>query len=193
MKDEGYTLLEIMIALTIFAILALITSSVIARLTETEKSLAQHAKHLAEIQFAIALIEQDLNNTTNRTAINQIMFPAFIGSIKNMEFTRDGIANPDGEAHQSSLQRVAFACENHNLIRRYRYALDTPVIEPWQEEILLDNLKSCKLQYLDRKREVIDNWLDNNQQLPIAVKLALVINNARAENIDLLFIIPEAM
>src|SRR5438105_632303 len=93
---NGFTLIEILIALAVFAILATITTSVLYNAFTTRARVNEQSALLTELQLAISLIQQDTRQTIERPIRSNEMrlFPAFIGQAHYVEFTRDGNVNP---------------------------------------------------------------------------------------------------
>src|SRR5688500_612047 len=125
-KELGFTLMEILIALAVFAILATITSSSLFYAFNTKARVAEQINRLTTLQLAIIQMERDSQQIVLRTVHGNEMqtFPVFIGEPQYLEFTRGGIANPNHEK-RSTLKRVAFLCQNNKLLRRTWPILDT--------------------------------------------------------------------
>ncbi|NYQ85965.1 GspJ family T2SS minor pseudopilin variant LspJ, partial [Escherichia coli] len=65
-KNKGFTLIEILIALTVFAILATITSSTLYYAFNTRTRVNAQAERLNALQLAISIIQQDTSQTVER-------------------------------------------------------------------------------------------------------------------------------
>lgn len=201
MKLSGYTLIEIMVALIVFAILATLTATAMYHTFETRAHVNEHANRLNQLQQSLIIMERDVKQATNRPVLNQdmLMQPALIGQSDYVEFTRGGIINPEGIAKTSSLQRVAFLCKGQQLIRRSWPRLDAPKQSSSHDKLILDNLEHCSFGYLSQKRELLKDWrqqegLLRHQRkaaLPLAVQFNLTLSDQG--NMNLLFIIPEAL
>src|SRR5688500_2148990 len=111
-KIRGFTLIEILIALAIFAILATITSSILYYTFNIRSHLLQRSNEIDALQLTIAFLQQDINHIVLRAvrSNNMQLIPAFIGQSRYLEFTRDGISNPGAVDKRSNLQRVALIC-----------------------------------------------------------------------------------
>lgn len=193
---QGYTLLEIMIALVVFAILATLTSGVMYYAFANQERVARQAEQLNTLQAAILLLERDTQQAVYRSALgtDHRFFPAFIGQARYFELTRGGLVNPMGLEHRSTLQRVAYACEKDQLLRRSWDRVDTPLRDRFHEKILLSQLQSCQFAYIDSGLQVLSEWRENavqlNQkksQLPVAVQVNLTL---AAGTMSLLFAFP---
>jgi len=196
----GYTLLEIMVALAVFAILATITSSAMYHAFNTRARVSAQADRLNALQLAITLMERDTEQVVERAVLGNEMhlFPAFIGQAQYIEFTRGGLVNPKGAEQRSTLKRVAFVCQGDKLIRRSWVHLDTLKRNQYQDRIVLDNLEKCTFAYLTHNRQILTEWRENalqqNQKkaaLPIAVQFNLTLHDWG--NMSLLFVLPEGL
>lgn len=192
-KQKGFTLLEILIALTVFSILAIITSSVLYYSFQTKERISQQVNRLTEIQLALTLIQRDTEQTLERPVRGDAMhlFSAFIGLPHYLELTRSGIANPYAQEKRSNLQRIAYLCRNNQLLRRTWPVLDSTKREVHEDNLLLNNLSHCQFAYLNQHLEIYSRWREQaNNPLPKAIQFNLTLNDWG--NINFLAIIPEA-
>lgn len=199
-KIQGFTLLEILIALTVFAILATFTSSALYYAFNTRARLSMQAERLIHLQLAITLIERDIEQVAARAVRgnNMQLFPAFIGKANYVELTRDGLPNPHYQENRSTLKRIALLCKNNRLIRRTWNSLDTPNRQNFADKILLDQVNYCRFAYLNNRLELLPEWREyftSPQQkiepFPRAVQLSLTLANWGKASF--LFILPEAL
>ncbi|QDP72766.1 type II secretion system protein GspJ [Legionella israelensis] len=199
-KLTGFTLLEVLIALAVFAILATITSTALYDAFNTREKLNKQADRLNQLQLAMSLIENDSKQITERPVRSNEMrlFPVFLGTERYVEFTRDGIANPIGQEKRSTLKRIALICQGNQLLRRSWAVLDPVNHNIYEDKILLDNVNKCQLKYLNQNLQVLSEWrekaVNQNQKkepLPKAIQLNLNLNDWGEAS--LLFIIPEAL
>ncbi len=174
-------MIEILIALAVFAILATLTSSAIYHAFNTRARVTRQADRLSALQLAIVILNRDtqqmVNRSVRRSALHLV--PAFIGKPHHLEFTRGGHANPKGQEARSNLTRVAFLCGKSQLIRRRWDTLDGPRPHPYQDKILLDGLTTCQFAYLAQNLEVYPDWTEHALQpeqdeptRPLAVQLS---------------------
>ncbi len=198
--NPGYTLLEIMIALAVFALLSTITASAMYYAFDTRTRVNVQANQLNAIQLALTLIARDTEQMVDRAIRgNEIrLFPPFVGRSHYLEFTRGGLVNPNEIEPRSTLQRIAYACIGNQLIRRSWESLDTPNRNHPQDKIILDHLKQCSFSYLATNHQMLPEWreyaVQQNQKketLPIAIQATLTISDWG--NMSLLFAIPGAL
>lgn len=199
-KHEGYTLLEILIALAVFAILSSMTASAMYHAFDTRARVDVQANQLNTIQLALTLIMRDTEQMVERGVSGEDMrlFPPFVGQANYLEFTRGGLINPAGINAHSTLKRVAYMCRGKKLIRRTWESLDSPNRSNHQDRIIFENLDECKFAYLANNQQILPEWreyaIQQNQKketLPIAIQCSLTIHNWG--NMNFLFPIPEAL
>ncbi|MBA2652117.1 MAG: GspJ family T2SS minor pseudopilin variant LspJ [Tatlockia sp.] len=199
-KQQGYTLIEILIALAVFAILATITASSMYYAFETRARVTAQADRLNALQLALVLMERDIEQIVLRNARGKdmLIYPALDGQSKYVEFTRSGFANPNSDEKRSILKRVAYLCQNNSLLRRTWVALDAADRKAYQDKILLTELTHCEFSYLNSNvqnlSEIRASAVQPNQRaepLPKAIQMNLTLNHWG--NINYLFVIPGSL
>lgn len=188
---KGFTLIEILIALTIFAIIASISATILYNTLNTREKVNRQADALAELQSALALMQRDFAQVIDRPVRDSAMhvFPAFIGLEQSVEFTKDGAVNFNG----SSLERVAFLCHDGRLYRRRWAALDAPNhAKQFSDRIILTGLRHCAFSYLDASLHVLPQWQAQKEApFPHAVKIDCTVEGMGKAS--LLYPIPEGL
>lgn len=196
-KLTGFTLIEILIALMIFALLASITASSLYYSFNTQKRIKEQAQRLSALQLAVSILQKDGLQALARPIRTQNMqfIPAFVGRNNYFELTRDGNTNPHSLEKRSSLKRIALMCVNHTLVYRTWAALDAVNRNNYVEKRLLDKVSSCHFNYLNHNLQLLAEWregaLTQNQtkeSLPIAIQVNLTLIGWGEAN--LLFMLP---
>jgi general secretion pathway protein J len=199
-KNFGYTLIEVMVALTIFALLAAITSSTLYHSFNIRERVNTQANQLNTLQISLTLLSRDTAQIIERAVIGEEMhlFPPFVGQPKYVEFTRGGIMNPNGVARKNTLKRIAYVCTKNELLRRSWEHLDSPSRRKYRDKIILSNLKNCSFAYLGHDHNILKEWrayaIQQNQKketLPLAIQFSFTISEWGSTS--LLFSIPEAL
>lgn len=180
-KNEGFTLLEILIALFIFTILSILMAQGLRTVINANASVQHNAERLRQMQMALLILSRDIEQAIDRPVINASGKEemAFLGEPKQFIFTHVGVANSDGLHHQSSLQRTKYYVDQHTLWRATYRALDAaPDTAPHIRQ-LLPNIDEASFQYLDDAGKFYDQWPvegGSAQSLPRAVRLHLSIS-----------------
>lgn len=196
----GYTLIEIMVALAVFAILAAMTSSIMVHTFNTRARVNAKADQLSALQFTYSLLERDTAQMIERATLDKDLqaHPPFIGLPSYVEFTRLGAANPNGLDTRSTLKRVAYLCSKHRLIRRTWSTLDTPDRKDYQDRVLLNQVTHCSFAYLAHNRQSLTEWRpyavqQNQKKETLPQALQINISMTHWGNMNLLFAVPGAL
>ena len=190
---KGFTLIEILIALAIFSLLASLTAYSIFYAFNTKTSVAKQAERLNNLQMALLLIERDILQIVLRTVNlkGSQVFPAFIGEPQYFEFTRGGWANPNSQEKRSQLRRVAILCQKNTLLQRTWFSLDSFERSSYEDQVLLTNLRSCQFSYLNQNLQSLSAFQPNQEPLPKAIQMQLRLGDWG--KMSYLFIIPGAL
>lgn len=182
-NKKGFTLLEILVALFIFTIIAIIMTRALHMVLTTQASTDAHAARLAELQFSTLLLSRDLEQTVNRSVKNQdgIEEAPFEGKNNQVTFTHGGLANPQGQIHRSTLQRTAYLLVKDNLIRQTWEVLDQTAESKPSQRQLLSHVKKLQIEYLDEKNHFSNIWPPQGDgkdwPLPRAVRVTLTLSD----------------
>lgn len=174
--SKGFTLIEIMLALLIFAIIAVITSSVMVTVFKSRDTVNQQMQRLAQLQLTVTLLQRDFTQAVLRSTLNNqgVLQPGFIGDIKQVSFTSMGYHNPEAREPQSQLQKIEYLLQNGNLIRRTWAQLDQAPQSQASDRILLPHVNSLELNYLSQQQQVLAFWNSQAQsRLPKAIRISL--------------------
>jgi general secretion pathway protein J len=123
-NQAGFTLVEMLVALAIFALLAAAGVGLLRSSVDTQGAVERRLYELGSLGRVHALLSSDISQIVNRpTRAGGGTRPAFIGMPDRMEFVRGGWANLDGEK-RSDLQRVLWRFDKGGLIRAGFRGLD---------------------------------------------------------------------
>ena len=162
----GYTLIEVIIALAIFAVLGAMSVGLLSRAFDTKARLKAQLAPLKTLALATARITHDTAQVVNKAAGKK---PAFIGEPSSVTFTRGGFVSPDNT--QNTLRRVTLSCKNTTLIRNTASNLDNTDTDDTEEQVLLESLENCSFSYLFPEDDT-----DNKPTFPRAIKLHLSLH-----------------
>ena len=186
--QRGFTLLELMLALAIFAVLSAMVYGGLRAVLNAHAQSGQQAERLATLQTALMIIGRDIEQAVPRSIrdVSNGSQPAMMGGGNNtasvtgsmLEFTRTGWRNPAGRA-RSNLQRVAYTVQNQQLLRMTWAALDQTPGQLPQTMVLLDQVNRLEIRFLDQQMRWQLLWPlatgDNTAQviLPRAVEVSI--------------------
>ena len=159
-SQQGFTLIELMIALVIFAMLALAGWQIMDSLTKSRERGYQHQKSLSQLDYAYLQLSQDLAQTSNYVAVpilsatandttsanTAAMTPTFVLNASQMSFIR--FAAPDPRYQPSPmLAKIQYSVAGETLTKRRFYQLDNNNETP-ATSVLLTGIKDASWRAL---------------------------------------------
>lgn len=150
---RGFTLVEVLVAVFIFALLMTVAYGSVNALLRTRDGLAEQNGRLREVQFAMGLIERDLRSAIARPVREGYgeREPALIGTRDAVAFTRAGYANPLAQ-ERARIERVGYAWRDQALSRATFPVLDrTPATAPLARDLLGD-VQRIGFRYFDGRQ-----------------------------------------
>lgn len=156
---KGFTLLELLVAIAIFALMAVGSYRLLAGTVLTREQGAAHEKSLKESQKAVVILQRDLLQTAMRPIRDEFgdVQPAFYLPKENVvEFTRRGWRNPLG-ALRSDLQRVRYRLESNQLWRDRWDVLDRARATKPTSIVLMDDVESFQVRVFHQGKEEV-SW-----------------------------------
>jgi general secretion pathway protein J len=193
-KTAGFTLLEILVALFIFTIIAIIMTRALHMVFESQARTNDISNRIAALQIATLYLDHDLSQAMDRPILNgnNEKEAAFIGKRDHVNFTHGGLANPLGLLDRSTMQRISYGVDDHHLIRESWQVLDQISTSKSDLRQILDNVEDLRFEYLDEKGKASDTWPPADKSkappLPNAVRIHLKI--AKWGLITQIYIIP---
>jgi len=181
MKMHGFTLFEILVAVSIFAVISSMSMSSLIQVGRTGEKVSETQRQLSEIQFALAYLSKDIVQMVNRKVRDQYgdEQPQLLIAENRLAFTRNGWSNLLQQP-RSSLQRVQYQLVDNNFQRRYWPELDQSYTEVSVTQTLLQKVESFTVKLLTTGQETFDIWpadaLNNSALRPIAIELTLNIS-----------------
>lgn len=197
-KQNGFTLLELLVALGIFAVLAAMAYSGLDSVMTARQVTNQHADRLSQLQMAFLWLGRDVEQAVDRSIRNEYGEPRgpMLGvetGRYQLELTRTGWRNPAGRA-RSNLQRVAYGIRDGALVRAYWNVLDRAQDSEPLESVMLEGVEKLELRFLNTSNGWQDSWPSNQlggQPSSVPPKAVEVTLETKAEGrITRLFRVP---
>lgn len=161
-QQQGFTLLELLIASVIFAIMALMAYGGLANVIDNSQSSQQSLQRLQQIQQSVAIISRDFSQIIRRDIRDEYgNKQTYLNASNNIdylvEFSRGGRVNP-AQILRSTLLRVAYQFDDEKLIRLQWPQLDrAPGIDA-RQTVVLDDIEDVTLRFLDKDGEWQEQW-----------------------------------
>jgi general secretion pathway protein J len=114
-KQQGFTLIEVMIAMAIFAMLSLLAYQILSASVKNSEIAQEHTARLNEIQTAFSLLERDLIQILPRQSNAE---EAFLSTTEtSLRFTTIGSYPAAAPLSASDLTQVEWSITDHTLTR----------------------------------------------------------------------------
>ncbi len=150
-KLSGFTLIEILVALMIFAIMGVLAAMSLHSILRTHEALKKSDHELLQLQVTMTLLRRDLMQVVDRK-------PGFIGSGSDITFTRMGLANPFNLSRQSNMQQVSYELLGSQLVRLTWDALNQPEKIKPEAQVLLQGVQSLTWQFVEDNGDKSSSW-----------------------------------
>jgi len=179
-RNRGFTLLEMVVAVAIFAIMAAIAYTGLNHTIKVGIQVSESNQRLSELQFALSYFSSDWLQVSPRKVRNQYGDEEsnIIIEDNSVSFTRGGWANLL-QRKRSNLQRVQYLLIDSNLVRRHWLSLDQGIGEEPLDNVLLHNVNALEVHFIDASEKAIGTWPDDlvgDVRQPIALKIGVDIN-----------------
>jgi len=185
MKARGFTLVELLVAMAIFAILSMLAYGGYNEAVKGREIARASMARLEALQTTVRLLTQDFEQLAPRPVrdvLGDSRLPALLADQRGQNLfalTRAGWSNPAG-LQRATLQRVAYILEDGKLRREHLTVLDaTLASEPLKRE-LIDRVKSVRVRFMDRQKQWQEQWPPLNappatiaRARPLAVEVRL--------------------
>lgn len=194
----GFTLLELLVAIMVFALLSLGVYQVVDGVRRADESSARLSERMDNLQRAMQLLQNDFTQILARRQRSEDLsrapfLSAGAGVLQSQDdgwlLIRGGLPNPQMQLPRGHLQRVGYRLQQGQLQRLTWPFADVPASSEPQIRTLLDGVESLQLTfYHDGQWQ--RQWQDSDA-LPQAVRLRLTLHSlGELERIWLLPVAP---
>ena len=184
-KQQGFTLLEVLIALSLFAVLSAMAFGGLNQLLAQHQQLQTKQQRFVDLQSAIQVLERDFIHIQPRSIRDAYgdAQAALIGS-STPEFIYALTTKTWFNPHNTQgvlLQRIGYQLQGQKLWRSYSPHLDAGIGTIPVRYALIDQVTAFKVRFLPDKKQWISYWPSIDQQgksnlkeLPTAIEIQLI-------------------
>ncbi|MBV6824392.1 type II secretion system protein GspJ [Pseudomonas sp. PD9R] len=177
-KQAGFTLLELVIAIAIFALLGLASWTLFDGVVRVQRGVSAHAQEWRSLQRAMAMIERDLLHITEQ--------PLSLEQTQ-LQWQRGNWRNPLDQP-RSERQALTYRLDNGALWRDSR-GEGTQIV---QRQKLLDDVRHLSWRLFDDQTGWRGDWPTGlNVKAPLAVEMR--VSTGRVEAIRRVLLLPGAL
>jgi general secretion pathway protein J len=196
MNARGFTLVEMLVAMAVFSLLAVAASSLLGVSLRNAEVFTRADTATRELQIARTIMRADFSQIARRPVRDAYGAPAptiFAGGAAVAEkpilaFVRYGWDNPGGVDPRASLQYVEYAVAGEALVRRSRPYLDPTPETPVTTATLLSGVSAAQVSFLFRGQWA-ETWVVATAQNALPEAIALDVKLAAAESIRQAFLV----
>jgi general secretion pathway protein J len=178
-KEQGFTLLEVLIAISIFALMSMAAYQVLQGVIRSGEISKKHSDQLVSIQRAMLIIEQDFTQIVARASRNEsgdndnlrVLTTGkslYESEDEGIEFTRLGWTNPLNLLPRSNLVRVRYRLLEGQLQRQYFLYPDIVAGQEPETQVLLENIETLNFRFWSKNWR--KTWTEANQ-LPAGIEI----------------------
>lgn len=185
----GFTLVELLVAIFVFAIISAIAMGGYNELVKQSGIVGDGAGRTRAVQATMQRMALDFSSLEPRPVrepIGDSVQPALRADARSeqlAELTHSGWSNPAG-VPRSTLQRVSYRLEDKKLRREYWTVLDRMLTGEPESAVLLDRVTRVGMRFMDGNRTWHEQWPplgysapDATRLRPIAVEITLELED----------------
>ena len=198
MSNKGFTFLEMLLAMVLFAMVGLASVAVLSSVTKSDEA-SQIAMHrLQQLQRTMLMLERDFMQISARYVRiegdppqqERLWGEQYLLESEDhgVSFTQQGWRNPGMILPRSEVQAVAYRLQEGQLQRLFTLYVDAVNNTDPQQQVLLEGVEAFEITYLSN-----DTWEERWQHefFPQAVKIRIVQQDLG--EIERIFVLPNGM
>ncbi|WP_174492897.1 type II secretion system minor pseudopilin GspJ [Acinetobacter sp. Marseille-Q1623] len=184
-KTQGFTLIELMVAIAIFAVLAALGWKIFDYLNKVKERNAMHEQNLGQLQEAYQQMQRDTLQIIPVTAsMGQQILPALQLDQQKLSFSKTGMTDPLKQG-LASFERVeyVYSAQDKKLYRLKYGNLNLSAAAQPLSSVLLNDVDQYQVSTLNPNEG--ERWPDENafneRQLPRGIKIKVMIRDVEYE------------
>jgi len=188
-QQRGFTLLEVLVAMALFALLAAMAYGTLNQTLLSADILSDRMDRLQALQRTVRMLSDDLQQLAPRPVRDELgdnYGPSLSTSFQSgfaIELTRGGWNNPM-VLPRSTMQRAAYRIEDDALVRYHWNVLDRTLSNEPVVVTLLEGVESLRFRFFQTDADFIEQWPPENlngptngRLRPLAVEFILALEN----------------
>jgi len=198
-QHRGFTLLEMIVAISIFAVIAALSYGTLNRTTTIANNLNTHFSKAATLQIFFLQLHRDIVGIVNRPVRDGVGDPeaAFLANPDQPPATGELLrittsnVDPSSDSYQH-LVRVAWRLRNNKLFRVQWQVLDRDQDSIELSRMMLDKVENVTLQYFQERKDAppaaVSEWF-RKSTLPKGLEISITVNGVKYRRV---FFVAEA-
>ncbi len=180
--SRGFTLLELMVAISIFAVVSLLATGGMSSVLNIQKQSQDKLEELNHMQMFFEMFATEIKHFVIRPVRGEYglelnaMSSETSDGLEGIEFTHQGRMIP-GQTY--TLQRVAYYVEDQKLYKKIWPVLDRAEDTRSRHQLILSHVKSFNMAYLIETQSMQFEWRESldKTNIPLLRGIKLTINN----------------
>ena len=171
--ERGFTLVEMLVALSIFAVIAAMSVALLRSSVDTQDAVQARLQGMSGINRLRAVMANDLAQAVQRSTrgVAGEAVPAFVGSSNGFAFVHAGAGSLDGSP-RPNVERVGYALTGGEWRRAAQPMLDGAALSDGDR--LVGEVEGAMVRYRDDRGNWSESWTsDPGDRLPRAVEVSL--------------------
>lgn len=195
MRHSGFTLLELLIAVAVFAVLGAMAYGGLNAVLNTQAQTELAAERLEALQLTMRYLERDLEQILPRpirNAFGDTESALYLDGQPVLALTQAGMRNPSGLS-RSSLLRVSWGLEDDAVVRTVWPHLDGSQVEQTRKTRLLEEVDDLNIRVMDDKKTWVEQWPPLSvtpEKTPKALAVEVTLTAAPWGEITRIFALP---
>ncbi len=187
-KVDGFSLIEVLVAMAIMAVISVGALSILNKATESKSNIKNNGDRLNNVQRAFLFLSNDIQQITTRIVRDEFGDP--VASLSSdtqssspyIRLTRLGRRNP-AQLPRSNLEHLIYTVEDKTLIRTSYSFSDGMSADLALKRPILENVENMSIEFFDGEQWheywplVEGNEEQATQLLPVGVKLKLELTD----------------